>query len=171
MHRGLIEMLCQGTVFIAICTTVWTGLLKDNVLNKSHNVMQHVPCFNIIAINHSLCIVTSILIYYLERFFFNYWGDYVYFVHSFAAAVCDVPSHFSCMWLFAILWMVAHQAPLSMGLSGQEYWRGFPCPPPGIFLTQVLSPHLLHFLYWQVGSLPLALPGSRLLGVLISTFL
>ena len=28
-------------------------------------------------------------------------------------------------------WTVAHQAPLSMGLSRQEYWSGLPCPPPG----------------------------------------
>ena len=28
-------------------------------------------------------------------------------------------------------WTVAHQAPLSMGLSRQEYWSGVPCPPPG----------------------------------------
>ena len=28
-------------------------------------------------------------------------------------------------------WTVAHQAPLSMGFSKQEYWSGFPCPPPG----------------------------------------
>ena len=26
---------------------------------------------------------------------------------------------------------VALQAPPSMGLSRQEYWRGLPCPPPG----------------------------------------
>ena len=26
---------------------------------------------------------------------------------------------------------VAHQAPLSMGFSRQEYWTGLPCPPPG----------------------------------------
>lgn len=38
----------------------WAWLLKDNVLNKSRNVMKHVPCFNIIAIDHSLCIITSI---------------------------------------------------------------------------------------------------------------
>ena len=25
----------------------------------------------------------------------------------------------------------AHQAPLSMGFSRQEYWSGLPCPPPG----------------------------------------
>ena len=26
---------------------------------------------------------------------------------------------------------VAHQAPLSMGFSRQEYWGGLPCPLPG----------------------------------------
>ena len=26
-------------------------------------------------------------------------------------------------------WTVAHQAPLSMGFSSQEYWSGLPCPP------------------------------------------
>ena len=26
---------------------------------------------------------------------------------------------------------VALQAPLSMGFSRQEYWSGWPCPPPG----------------------------------------
>ena len=30
------------------------------------------------------------------------------------------------------VWLViAHQAPLSMGFSKQEYWKGLPCPPPG----------------------------------------
>ena len=28
------------------------------------------------------------------------------------------------------LWTVARQAPLSMGVSRQEYWSGLPCPPP-----------------------------------------
>ena len=28
-------------------------------------------------------------------------------------------------------WTVAHQAPLSMGFSRQEYWSGLPFPPPG----------------------------------------
>ena len=28
-------------------------------------------------------------------------------------------------------WTVSHQAPLSMGLSRQEYWRGWPFPSPG----------------------------------------
>ena len=28
-------------------------------------------------------------------------------------------------------WTTAHQAPLSMGFSRQEYWNGLPCPSPG----------------------------------------
>ena len=32
--------------------------------------------------------------------------------------------------LFMTPWMVAHQAPLFMGLFGQEYWSGLPFPPP-----------------------------------------
>ena len=33
----------------------------------------------------------------------------------------------SCDWLFVILWFVAHQTPLSMEFSTQEYWSGLPC--------------------------------------------
>ena len=32
----------------------------------------------------------------------------------------------SCVWLFATPWTAAYQAPLSMGLSRQEYWSGLP---------------------------------------------
>ena len=31
----------------------------------------------------------------------------------------------------AIPWIVAHQTPLSTGLSSKEYWSGLPFPPPG----------------------------------------
>ena len=40
-------------------------------------------------------------------------------------------SQLSCVQLFATLCTVAHHAPLSMGFSRQEYWRGMPCPTPG----------------------------------------
>ena len=33
--------------------------------------------------------------------------------------------------LFATPWTVAHQAPLSLGFSRQEYWSGLPFPSPG----------------------------------------
>ena len=57
-------------------------------------------------------------------------------------------------------WTVACQAPLSMGFSRQEYWRGMPCCPPGNFpntgskLGFLVAPH------WQAGSLPLGPPGK-----------
>ena len=37
----------------------------------------------------------------------------------------------SHVWLFVILWTVAHQAPLTMGFSRQEYWNRLPYPPLG----------------------------------------
>ena len=44
-------------------------------------------------------------------------------------AMC-VLSRFSCVQLFATLWTIAHQAPLSMGLIRQDHWSVLPCPSP-----------------------------------------
>ena len=69
-------------------------------------------------------------------------------------------SYFSCVRLFATLWTVAHQAPLSMGFSRQEYWSGLPCPSsgdlpdPGIEPVSLVSPAL------QAGSSSTELPGK-----------
>ena len=41
---------------------------------------------------------------------------------------------------FATPWTVARQAPLSMGFSGQDYWSGLPCPPPGYLLDSGIKP-------------------------------
>ena len=51
---------------------------------------------------------------------------------------------------------VALQAPLSMGFSGQEYWGGLSCPPPGDHPTPGLprSPTV------QADSLPSEPPGK-----------
>ena len=54
-----------------------------------------------------------------------------------------VPSHFSHVQLCVTLWIVAHQAPLSMGFSRQEYWSGLPCPPPGDFSKPGIKPRPL----------------------------
>jgi len=39
-----------------------------------------------------------------------------------------------------ISWIVAHQAPLSMGFSWQDYWSGLPFPPPGGLPNQEVEP-------------------------------
>ena len=37
----------------------------------------------------------------------------------------------TCSVIFGTPWTVAHQAPLSMEFSRQEYWSVLPCPTPG----------------------------------------
>ena len=39
-----------------------------------------------------------------------------------------------------MLWTVAHQAPLSTGLSRQEFWNGLLCPFPGDHLDPEIKP-------------------------------
>ena len=55
---------------------------------------------------------------------------YIYtYNYIYIGAVCAVLSH--VLRLFVTLWIIVHQAPLSMGFSRQEYWSGLFCPPPG----------------------------------------
>ena len=67
---------------------------------------------------------------------------------------CAVLSHVP---LLATPETVAHQAPLSMGLSGQEYWIGLPCPPPGYLSNPGIKPRPSTL---QVDSLPTKPPGK-----------
>ena len=46
----------------------------------------------------------------------------------------------SHVWLFATPWAVAHQASLSTGLPGQEYWSGLPLPSLGDLPDPGLKP-------------------------------
>ena len=65
---------------------------------------------------------------------------------------CAVLSHFSHVRLFATLWTISHQPPLSMRFSRQGYWSGLPCPPPGDPPNPGIEPESLCLLNWQVGS-------------------
>ena len=55
-----------------------------------------------------------------------------------------------CMRVYLVMsdsatpFSLAHQPPLSMGFSRQEYWSGLPCSPLGIFPTQGSNPGPLH---------------------------
>ena len=75
--------------------------------------------------------------------------------HSFPSGCCfhlfllimttcmQVLSRFSCVRLLAMPWTVAHQAPLSLGFSRQEYQSGLPCPPPGDLPDPGIEPRSL----------------------------
>ena len=60
----------------------------------------------------------------------------------------------------ATLWIVAHQGPLSMGFSMQEYWSGLPFPFPGDHPNPGSNPYLLCLWQWQACSLPLEPSGK-----------
>ena len=53
------------------------------------------------------------------------------------------------VWLFAASWTIARQGPLSMDSPGKNTGVGCHFLLQGIFLTQGLNPHLLH---WQADS-------------------
>ena len=96
-----------------------------------------------------------------ESIFLNSAGSFWLLImsrHCVCVCVC-VPSHFNCVLLFVTLWTVAHQAPLSMGFSRQEYWS-YHFLLRGILLAQGSSLCLLCLLCWQVDSLPLSHLGN-----------
>ena len=72
-------------------------------------------------------------------------------MHTVSARVL---SCFSYVWLFVTLWIVALQAPLSMGFFRQEYWSRLPFPISGIVPNRGSNLNLLHLLHWQASSLP-----------------
>ena len=90
---------------------------------------------------------------------------YIHYVYAVLSSFCHV-------WLFAAPWTVAHQAPLSMGFSRQEYWNGLPCPPPGDLPDPGIKPTSSVSPTFQADSLPLSHWGSSIdtLLLLLSRF-
>ena len=80
---------------------------------------------------------------------------HLFFLSTTNKSLACVLSCFSCVQLFAALWAIAHQAPLSMGFSRQGYWS----PPPWDLSDPGSNLRFFH-LHWQVGSLPLMPPGK-----------
>ena len=68
--------------------------------------------------------------------------------------VCELLSR---VWLFANPWTVAHQAPLSMGFSKQNYWTVLPFPSPGYLPDPGIKPKSLAM---KADSLPSEHEGS-----------
>ena len=52
-------------------------------------------------------------------------------IHLYPYVLCA--SHFSHVQLFATPWTIAHQVPLFMGFSQEEYWNGLHFVLQGIF--------------------------------------
>ena len=85
-----------------------------------------------------------------------HWAQKHCFVYPLCVCVCA--SHFNPVWLFVILWTIAHQPPLSMGFSRQEYWSGLPCPSPWDLPDTRIGPVSLTSPTLGGSSLPLGFP-------------
>ena len=78
---------------------------------------------------------------------------------GFLSVVCAcLLSRFSHVQLFATLWTMAHQAPLSMGFSSKNTGVDYHAFLQGIFPAREWNLCLLCLLHWQAASLPLAPP-------------
>ena len=62
--------------------------------------------------------------------------------------------------LFATIWTITRQAPLSMGFSRQEYWSGLSCSPPRDLPYSGIKPMSPVPPAFQVDSLPTEPPGK-----------
>ena len=87
---------------------------------------------------------------------FKWLLQYALYIYMHACVL----SHFSYVPVFATLWTIAHQAPLSMRSSNQEYWSGLPCPPPGNPPDTRIKPMSPSAPALQVDSIPLRHQGS-----------
>ena len=84
--------------------------------------------------------------------------------HNIAAlkddGACVSAQCFRSVWLFATLWTVACQVPLSTGFPRQEHWSRLLCPPPGDLSDPGMEPGFPVSAALQADSLPLSHWGS-----------
>ena len=84
-------------------------------------------------------VLHTLLIIYIYIYTHIYTHTHIYiYIHTYIFTHLTLTHIYACMLClfsrvrpFATLWTVAHQAPLSMRFSRQEYWSGLSCPFPG----------------------------------------
>ena len=85
--------------------------------------------------------------HFLSLFLYMVWGNVlISFFYIFGGDLFTK----SCP-ILVIPWTIAHQVPLSMRFSRQEYWSGLSLPSPGDLPNPRIepgSPHCRQILYW-----------------------
>ena len=97
--------------------------------------------------NWSMCdILVTLFISYVTDVYWTLPSNHRVYMLSQCTASCSwcmcvlVTQSCSRVRFFAILWTIAHQAPLSMEFSRQKYWRGLPFPSLGDLLNPGIEP-------------------------------
>ena len=93
-------------------------------------------------------------------FSFNFKQYIHYDTKMSCACACMRAKSLQAVFDSAILWMVACQAPLSMGFSRREYSSRLSCPSPGVFPNSRIEPTSLKSPALAGSSLPLVPPGK-----------
>ena len=103
------------------------------LFNKNSQFPNH--CFSLILIECNkilwLYFNLNIISYFLCLWNSSESSLHVFFIEVFILCALLL----SRVQLFVTPWTVAHQAPLSMGFSRQEYWSGLPFPSPCLPLS------------------------------------
>ena len=118
-------------VYSRICLTV--HLLKS--WSISHQSLPLTPVSSIISPLAPSQQANTLIIFYKRKLFFLSSPPLqtigLLIISSFSSPCVHMLSCFSHVWLFAVLWTIACQPPLSMEFSKQEYWNELPFPSPG----------------------------------------
>ena len=82
-----------------------------------------------VSLSEGICIMCGTILQSLQhrrsqRRLYNLWHDIYVCVYVCAQSL-------NCVQFFVTPWAIAHQVPLSMGFSRQEYWSGLPSHTPG----------------------------------------
>ena len=126
------EECIWGREETAICDKLWEGPTQE-VINKSqlpvsdrvHQSMSCLQWFQRNSCNFQTS-QTTVNINFRQNVPFNFSSQFCY--EESEKWKYQSLSH---VWLFAIPWTIACQAPLSMEFSRQKYWSGWPFPSPG----------------------------------------
>ena len=101
----------------------------------------------------AICIFSSENVYSDNLPIFNFFFIFYYWVGR-VMDVCCVSATQLCPNLLKLPWTVAHQSPLSMGFSRQD-WYGLSFPSPADLPNPGSNSFFLGLLHWQADSLPL----------------
>ena len=105
---------------------------------------------SVIYFQQNVCISSNIIVCFGLLFMLGY----CYISKQCLLLLCQLLGR---VWLFGTPWTIAHQPPLSMGFSRQQYWSGLPFLSPGDLPDPGIKPGCLAL---QADSLPSKPPGE-----------
>ena len=126
---------CQASIILNICVRKNFKEIKFSERNRSHDLRV---CFLTSESKERETLKKSDdrdkrhghIVKFCNEVVLRY-SEWDQFPRSILGLFVCVLSHLVVSNSFVIPWAVAHQAPLSMGFSRQEYWSGLPFPSPG----------------------------------------